>query len=347
MASPSRPRHSRKVLAQSPERSRTLPSWIYRDAGLLEREREAIFGRGWSFIAHASQIDGKCGVAWGWIDDWLVCLWRDGDGAPRAGRLTCPACTASKQVAAPCARHTGCFPFQGARPHDSNGALLQPVRVEVVAGLVFANLDPDASGLDATAPGFATTLRKHLPRVEELVLCHETRHEIASNWKVMIENSLECYHCETCHPGFAGSVDMAGYRSVSDGILTMHSAREHDGNALFRYWYLWPLTEIDATPGERPELSIFTRRTLGPERFAMIGHYYRLPGDLPDAEDIAQMESNATLREDIAICESVQRGLASRGYGRGRFIVDPKRSHISEHSVHHFQLMVGDALGLR
>ena len=78
----------------------------------------------------------------------------------------------------------------------------------------------------------------------------------------------------------------------------------------------------------------------------MIGHYYRLPGDVPDAQEIAQMEGNDTLLEDYAICESVQRGLGSRGYRRGRFIVDPERSHISEHSVHHFQLLVADALDL-
>lgn len=45
MATSRRPRHSTKVLARSPERSRTLPSWIYRDDALLEREREAIFRR--------------------------------------------------------------------------------------------------------------------------------------------------------------------------------------------------------------------------------------------------------------------------------------------------------------
>jgi len=343
MVSHPRPRHSRKVLAQSPERSRTLPSWIYSDAALLERERETVFGRGWCFLAHASQTAG-CGTrAWGWIDDRLICLWRDGDGAIRAARVTCPACTA---LAAPCPRHDDAFP-SGGSPSDKNEAPLHRVRVALVAGLVFANLDDDAPGLGSAAPALAASLRDFLPRIEDLVLCHETRHEIASNWKVMIENSLECYHCEPCHPGFSEDVDMETYRSHDDGILTIHSGREREGCARFRYWFLWPLTEIDAMPGERPQLSVFTRRTLGAERFAMIGQYYRLPGDVPCAADIAEMESNVTLREDIAICEAVQRGLASRGYDRGRFIVDAGRSHISEHSVHHFQLLLGEALDLR
>ena len=49
--------------------------------------------------------------------------------------------------------------------------------------------------------------------------------------------------------------------------------------------------------------------------------------------------------EDIPICESVQRGLNSRGYDQGRFMVDKDRSDESEHAVHHFQSLVQDALG--
>jgi len=50
--------------------------------------------------------------------------------------------------------------------------------------------------------------------------------------------------------------------------------------------------------------------------------------------------------EDNGICESVQRGLASRGYRQGRFIVDPERSELSEHAVHHFHQLVAEALGV-
>ncbi|MBT5434433.1 MAG: aromatic ring-hydroxylating dioxygenase subunit alpha, partial [Rhodospirillaceae bacterium] len=41
---------------------------------------------------------------------------------------------------------------------------------------------------------------------------------------------------------------------------------------------------------------------------------------------------------------SVQRGLHSRGYDQGRFVVDESRSGIGEHVVHHFHKMVKDAL---
>lgn len=313
MTTSTRPRHSTRVLARSPEHSRTLPSWIYRDEALLEREREAIFRRGWCFVGHGSDVRGGR-TAEGRIDDCPVRLRLGEDGSVQGHRL--------------------------------DGASPRPIHTTVVSGLVFANLDDAASDLATLAPDFGASLRDFVPRIEELVLCHRSRHEVACNWKVLIENSLECYHCEPCHPGFSEDVDMATYRSQSDGVLTIHSGRYRGGDTPFRYWYLWPLTEIDASQGEKPRLSIYTREAIGAGRFAMIGHFYRLPSDLPDAREIAHMEGNDTLLEDYAICESVQRGLASRGYGRGRFIVDPERSHISEHSVHHFQLLLADALDL-
>ena len=48
--------------------------------------------------------------------------------------------------------------------------------------------------------------------------------------------------------------------------------------------------------------------------------------------------------EDIRLCESVQRGLKSKGYNQGRFVVDESRSELSEHAVHHFQSLVPASL---
>jgi len=49
--------------------------------------------------------------------------------------------------------------------------------------------------------------------------------------------------------------------------------------------------------------------------------------------------------EDIGLVESVQRGLHSKAYSQGRFIVDKDRTYISEHGLHHFHSLVLDALG--
>jgi hypothetical protein len=48
----------------------------------------------------------------------------------------------------------------------------------------------------------------------------------------------------------------------------------------------------------------------------------------------------------VAIVESVQRGLASRGYTAGPFVRDAEGREISEQAVQHFHGLVRAALGL-
>ena len=48
--------------------------------------------------------------------------------------------------------------------------------------------------------------------------------------------------------------------------------------------------------------------------------------------------------EDVGLRESVDRGLQSKGYNQGRFVVDPERSELSGHAVHYFQQLYIDAM---
>ncbi len=371
----STPRDPFVPLADKPEQSRTLPSWVYRDPEILQRERERIFHRSWMFIAHQTQVRAAGDYVTGWVDDQSVFVIRGKDGALRGFHNACRhrahelLCGEGSAKIVTCPYHAWSYHFDGrlrtARGTDkvcgfaASDFALKSVRVETLAGLVFVNLDNAARPLAEQAPHLEASLLDFIPGIEALTKCHETIHDVRCNWKVMIDNSLECYHCEPCHPGFAGAVDMDRYRSVSDGIVTIHTSQRRgalekfgdvsadDARANeFSYWYIWPTTEIDATPGLRPRLSVFTRQSLAPNRFRLIGYYFRRPDDIPTEAEKAALAQNKTLMEDVAICESVQRGLASRGYSQGRFIVDAERSHISEHSVHHFQRLVAEALDL-
>ncbi len=83
----------------------------------------------------------------------------------------------------------------------------------------------------------------------------------------------------------------------------------------------------------------------GPETTHEITDFYFLD-NTPNAtqtEAIAYVNDVLT-PEDIAIVESVQHGLHSRGYNQGRFMVDEERSGLSEHGVHYFHSLVLNAL---
>jgi carnitine monooxygenase subunit len=47
--------------------------------------------------------------------------------------------------------------------------------------------------------------------------------------------------------------------------------------------------------------------------------------------------------EDIAIVESVQKGMKTPAFQQGRIVHDPEGSGKSEHAVHHFHSLVLDA----
>lgn len=78
-----------------------------------------------------------------------------------------------------------------------------------------------------------------------------------------------------------------------------------------------------------------------------------VPGGLPwakvpavssEQEDAIRDVDQVLQAEDIALVESVQRGLRSRGYSQGRFVVDGGRTDMTEHAVHHFHALVVAAL---
>ena len=111
----------------------------------------------------------------------------------------------------------------------------------------------------------------------------------------------------------------------------------------FGSWLLWPNWCLEVYPGGN--LTVFHHVPLGPEETVQKVEWY-FPNDPPSKEEQEVIEFVHTVRlEDIPICESVQKGLHSLGYERGRFVVDSERSEISEHAVHDFQAKLLRALG--
>jgi len=140
---------------------------------------------------------------------------------------------------------------------------LKTVRVEKFCGMVFVNLDNDAEPLSSLAAELEKEIRDYCPDVDNLKYAQRDTYNVECNWKVMIDNFLECYHCHPAHKDFVDLVDMESYRSVSKGIFSSHISKavnNQDNNAFsfekgdvdFGYagWYLWPNLTIWAYPGE-------------------------------------------------------------------------------------------------
>ena len=62
---------------------------------------------------------------------------------------------------------------------------------------MFANVSGDAPPLAEHLGNADVVVTDHRP--ERLVLGARHHYQVAANWKIVVENYLECYHCASIH----------------------------------------------------------------------------------------------------------------------------------------------------
>ena len=96
-------------------------------------------------------------------------------------------------------------------------------------------------------------------------------------------------------------------------------------------------------PG-RSSMIIMNVIPVGPDRTFETYDFYFETSEPNEAEREAIRYLDEVLqREDIALCESVQKGMETPAFTQGRIVSDPSGSGLSEHAVHHFHGLVLDA----
>lgn len=362
-----------KPFCHNATESFTIPSRYYLDPDIYRQEITRIFYKSWWYAGHVSQLANPGDRILTRIDDQSVFITRGNDTKLRAFYNVCQhrghelVSESGNSNIIVCPYHAWSYDLTGklqsARNTDKVHGFnkcefsLKAVRVEVFCGMVFINLDENAAPLAELAAELESEIRQYCPAVDSLSFVRRDDFAIRCNWKVMVDNFLECYHCQPAHRDFVDLVDMNLYRSKVKGIYSSHisgSARTRDNSAFkfkpgevdfgFAGWYLWPNLTIWIYPGDA-NMSVLQMLPHGAENTIEYQDWF-----VPEAQTTEQLreamdyQRDVLQPEDIALCESVQRGLKSRGYNQGRFVVDAERSEMSEHAVHHFQSMLISAL---
>jgi len=359
-----------------PAASFTIPARFYLDDSIYELEKDAIFFSSWIYAGHVSQLANSGDYLTCAIHDQNVFVVRDQSGELRGFYNVCQHRGhellegSGNARAIICPYHAWTYgldgTLQGARNTTNVDGFnrcefsLKPVRVEVFCGMVFINLDSDAVSLQEQSGDLEKEIREFCPGVDDLAFAQRDTYDASCNWKVMVDNFLECYHCAPAHRDFVDLVDMKSYRSRTHGIYSSHvsHAAKSTENSAYKFekgdvdfgyagWFLWPNLTIWAYPGDA-NLSILQMNPLAPDRTLEFQDWF-VPDGVPSAQlkEAMDYQKDILQPEDIGLCESVQRGLNSRGYNQGRFVVDRTRSELSEHAVHHFQCLVANALDAR
>jgi choline monooxygenase len=217
--------------------------------------------------------------------------------------------------------------------------------------LVFVNPDPEAAPLaEALGPLPAHVAASGLD-VDRLRFRVHNEWEIECDWKIAIENYLECYHCAVAHPGFAKviDVDIDEYRLRAEGLVSSQFGTVRDsangkvrylaegGSMQPQYHLLWPGSTLNVDPGPG-NMSVDTTRPAGPGRCAGWTDYFFY--EEVSEETAAEMMAFAGQvgAEDASLTASVQLGLSSGMIPHGRLLPT------SEHLIQHFQRLVHEAL---
>lgn len=364
--------HTPVAIHTDPAQSDTLPGWVYTSEETLAAEREKLFFRTWHFAGAVDDLANSGDYITARLLDQSILVMRGRDGALRGFYNVCQHRAhellegQGNARVVTCPYHAWSYHDDGSlrtargaerQPHfDPERFCLKPVRVEVFAEkFVFFNLDPQATPLAELVPDLAADIIAETPDFAALKpIAPRPPRPMQANWKVVLDNFHECYHCGPAHPAFADIIDMACYRTEIHGLWSKQKgmvgklenkaypvAAEANQKAIF--WWLWPTTTFGFMPGAS---SISVSATLPQGAGATIRrfHSFALPG-APDDEAKRIYGQTILGPEDVAICESVQRGLNSRGYTAGRFVHDPAGGQTTEAAVHHFHRLYAEAMG--
>ncbi len=361
-------------VAGAPERSSTLNARCYTDPRFLEVEREAIFHRSWQWVCHAEKLREPGAYCVRDVMGRSVVVLRDPgeDGGLRAFYNVCQhrghelLKGEGKARVIVCPYHGWAYNLDGRlrgaprtdklEGFDKGEIGLMPVQVEEFCGFVYVNLDPGAEALSTQSGGLAAEIARYAPDIGRLTFAHRLTFDIKANWKVVVDNFLECYHCPVAHKDFCSLLQFDTYRVTTHGIYSSHMAKaSKDANTAYStegatvddhaVWWLWPNTCLLRYPG-RGNFLVLNIVPDGPGRTRETYDFFFEEAE-PNGQEWEAINyiDRVLQREDIDIVESVQRGMATPAYECGRIVHDPDGSGMSEHAVHHFHGLLLEAYG--
>lgn len=339
-----------------------LPSLFYTSPDILSLERRQVFGTAWQYAVHRDQVARPNSFAVARLGEFSVVVTRDGEGRLRAFRNVClhrgapVAERDGKGNLLRCRYHSWAYALDGklrAAPgfqDDCRVAFgktsLEPARVAGFGPLIFVCLAQEGPELAEVLAPIAGAERKW----ENLTLHDSRSYAYDCNWKTAIENSVECYHCPSVHPGVASLVDMQNFEFDVHGLCGIQGgkrretvnkervfelATESEGEV--KTYFVWPNLWLIAYPGPS-NLTIARWYPEGIERSVCRRDYYfgeDFPADKRD-EFVGYVQQVQI--EDVEICNEVYGNIKTGAFERS--ILRPNNSGLGEHGIQQFQDLI-------
>ena len=201
-------------MLQNRERTYSLPQPFYSDERLFEIDMQEIFHKEWLIAGMTAEIPAKGNYMTLQIGKNPVVVVRGADGSVNAFHNVCRhrgsrLCTKEKGKVAKlvCPYHQWTYELDGRLLYagtemgddfDMKNFSLKPINVKTAGGYIFISLAENPPAIDE----FLQTLKHYMEPydMENTKVAVQTTLMEKANWKLVLENNRECYHCNASHP---------------------------------------------------------------------------------------------------------------------------------------------------
>jgi choline monooxygenase len=335
----------------------TIPAAWYLDPRILDLERRTVFARSWQLVGRVEQVREPGQFITCEIGGEPLLVVRGGDGVLRGFFNVCRHHAAAvvtepegKARSLRCPYHgwtyslegelRGTPDFLGVCNFDRAENGLAMVETGVWKNWVFVKIE--RGGLDLESY-LGPDLSSQLPELADFHWLERRRYALACNWKVFVDNYLDGgYHIPYLHKGLDSVLANSDYKIetgerfclqssplISNGSGDPQTGAVRKGSGALYFW-IYPNLMINWYEGVMDTNLVLP---LGVDRCEVVFDFY-----FTDVSEAAREHNLASIavseriqEEDVAICQSVQRGLSSRSYDSGRLSL---RREAGEHLFH-------------
>ncbi|WP_270886213.1 aromatic ring-hydroxylating oxygenase subunit alpha [Pedococcus sp. 5OH_020] len=360
------------VTETSPSLIATLPGTAYTDEAVFAAEQERIFEAQWFCAARSSDLTGPGSFRTVQVGRESVLLTRNRKGEARAffnvcrhrGARLCTEESGEAKRSFQCPYHAWTYDFDGklvAAPNltkmpdiDRVEYGLATISVQEWLGYIWVCLAPEPPSFDETVRSAVVERLGDLESieaydVEHLAVGRRIVYDVKANWKLIVENFMECYHCATIHPeltevlpefadGYAAQYFVGHGAEFGDGVkgFTVDGSEgleripgvSEDQDRRYYAITVKPQVFINLVPDH----VIFHRMyPMAADRTVVECDWLYLPGVVESGKDVAASVElfHRVNQQDFDACERCQPAMSSRVYARGGVLV-PSEHHIGE-----------------
>ncbi|MFZ1815294.1 MAG: aromatic ring-hydroxylating dioxygenase subunit alpha [Rhizobiaceae bacterium] len=364
--------------SQSIEKANGLPNWLYADKRATQAEMAAVFRPNWTGIGFAKDVPNKGDVKPITFIGEPLLLVRDKDGEVRVFQNSCRhrgvvLVEEAKNTTGliRCPYHAWCYNLKGElkqTPHVGGPGIhehkdvhkselgLIEIRSHIYMGVVFANLSGDAAPFETEFSAMLERWKDYDKPIWHSGEDSSFRLDVATNWKLAVENYCESYHLPFIHPGLNSYSRLEDHENIlGDGPYSGQLTRVYSAQLDSEGRKFSEFANMPARWNSNAEyLSLYPNVLLGVHKdhtFAIllepvgndrtIEHveiYYAQEEMLND--DWGEMRHRNTalwktvFAEDVGVVESMQKGRNASNFDGGHF------SPVMDESTHHFHRWV-------